>query len=243
MSNKIRAYKFHRWLGMIVGIQIVLWIAGGVVMSAIPIDMVRGWDLIHKHPEPFDDAQGHKPGNAQSKPHLVDMGAWRTLSYYYRLNQTVLKAKNWDGEEFYLNPKTMNVLPLLSQNQILALAKAQLKEPLEIKQVVLLSVLPREVGHLPLPMYKVMFDDWKNTTLYVSPKSGLIRSVRTDIWRFYDFFWMLHIMDYDDRDDFNNPLLILAAILALLMVTSGLMLLYWRVVKPSYTRFIRVSSD
>ena len=34
--------RIHKWVALIVGIQIMLWIAGGLVMSAIPIEQVRG---------------------------------------------------------------------------------------------------------------------------------------------------------------------------------------------------------
>lgn len=34
--------RIHKWIALIVGIQIMLWIAGGLVMSAIPIETVRG---------------------------------------------------------------------------------------------------------------------------------------------------------------------------------------------------------
>lgn len=33
---------FHKWVTLIIGVQIVLWIAGGVVMSFFDIDKVRG---------------------------------------------------------------------------------------------------------------------------------------------------------------------------------------------------------
>jgi len=36
---------------------------------------------------------------------------------------------------------------------------------------------------------------------------------------------MLHIMDYDTRDDFNHPLLVIAAASALLFALSGAVLL------------------
>ena len=32
----------HKWITLIIGIQVVLWIAGGVVMSWFDIDKVRG---------------------------------------------------------------------------------------------------------------------------------------------------------------------------------------------------------
>jgi len=33
--------QLHRWIGLIVGIQVLFWVAGGVVMTAIPIERVR----------------------------------------------------------------------------------------------------------------------------------------------------------------------------------------------------------
>ena len=60
----------------------------------------------------------------------------------------------------------------------------------------LLDTLPLEVNHLPVPLYRVDFDDWIHTSFYLDPVSGEVRSVRSDIWRVFDFFWMLHIMDY-----------------------------------------------
>lgn len=43
-------------------------------------------------------------------------------------------------------------------------------------------------------------------------------------------------MDYKNRDDFNNPLVIFAASVSLLMVSVGLLLLYFRVIKPYVLR-------
>ena len=34
--------RIHKWLALLVGIQIILWIAGGVVMSVLPLREVRG---------------------------------------------------------------------------------------------------------------------------------------------------------------------------------------------------------
>ena len=48
------------------------------------------------------------------------------------------------------------------------------------------------------------------------------------LWRVFDFVWMLHIMDYDERDDFNHPLLLITAGTALLFVFTGL----WMLVLP-----------
>ena len=78
-------------------------------------------------------------------------------------------------------------------------------------------------GH-DLPVWQVNFDDSRHTTVYVSPQTGAVVGRRNSIWRVYDFFWMLHIMDYSERDNFNNPLLVTAAVIGWLLATSGLWL-------------------
>jgi len=54
---------------------------------------------------------------------------------------------------------------------------------------------------------------------------GEVTARRSETWRFYDFFWKLHIMDYDDGADFNHPLLITAAGTAIFVALSGFILL------------------
>jgi exosortase/archaeosortase len=49
---------------------------------------------------------------------------------------------------------------------------------------------------------------------------------RHDFWRLFDIMWMLHIMDYDTREDIHNPLLTIMASLALLTALAGLALVY-----------------
>ena len=68
------------------------------------------------------------------------------------------------------------------------------KQQANVLGIYRLTQIPQEVSRLSLPMYKVVFDDWKSTTLYVSPKSGNIESVRTDIWRFLRLFSGCYIL-------------------------------------------------
>ena len=39
------ARKLHKWLGYLLGIQILAWLLGGLVMSAIPLEKVHGKHL------------------------------------------------------------------------------------------------------------------------------------------------------------------------------------------------------
>lgn len=57
--------------------------------------------------------------------------------------------------------------------------------------------------------------------IYVAANTGRVTARRNNAWRRFDFFWMLHTMDYQGRDDFNHILLIAFAGLGLAAVISG----------------------
>lgn len=80
---------------------------------------------------------------------------------------------------------------------------------------------------MSLPAWKVSFSNWKKSALYVSANEGRVISRRSTIWRAFDFLWMLHIADFDERTDFNNWLLRILSILGLVTVLSGYMLFYF----------------
>jgi hypothetical protein len=47
------------------------------------------------------------------------------------------------------------------------------------------------------------------------------------LWRWFDFLWMFHIMDYETRDDVNNNLLRVASATGLAFALSGIWLLLY----------------
>ena len=76
-------------------------------------------------------------------------------------------------------------------------------------------------------MWAVRFDDLGKTTFYISPQTGEIMARRHQLWRIFDFVWMFHIMDYENRVDVHNNLLRAAIIAAMLMACSGIWLLLY----------------
>jgi len=98
----------------------------------------------------------------------------------------------------------------------------------QITAITRLTETPKEYRRPP-PVWQVQFDDGPKTRLYLDAETAELRAVRTRLWRVYDFMWMLHIMDYQTRDNFNSWWLRLFAGAALLFAMSGLMLLLHRV--------------
>jgi hypothetical protein len=84
------------------------------------------------------------------------------------------------------------------------------------------------------PVWRIDLDDRLHTRIYVSPQTGEVRSRRNDIWRVYDFFWMLHIMDYKERDNFNSWWLQLFAGAGFVFALSGLIIVVYRLRRGRY---------
>ena len=64
------------------------------------------------------------------------------------------------------------------------------------------------------------FDD-DNLKAYVSILDAKFQSVRHRSWRWFDFLWMTHTMDYEGRDNFNTITLRAFSLLGLITVISG----------------------
>ena len=74
---------------------------------------------------------------------------------------------------------------------------------------------------------KVTVTKPKKGIVYVDPLTGEIAAIRTKLWRAWDFLWSLHIMDYQERDDFSHWLLRLFSALGVLTVLSGIILWFY----------------
>jgi hypothetical protein len=59
------------------------------------------------------------------------------------------------------------------------------------------------------------------------PFPGELVTRRHELWRVFDFAWMLHIMDYKTRDNVNNWLLRGFTLAALALALSGAWLLFY----------------
>jgi hypothetical protein len=92
----------------------------------------------------------------------------------------------------------------------------------------LLKEAPHESG-LSGQVWAAHFAGEGHPTLYVAAANGQTSLPRTDLWRTYDFFWSLHIMDWGPaRENFNTPWIVAAAILGLSTVLFGVVLLVHR---------------
>jgi uncharacterized iron-regulated membrane protein len=225
----------HKWMGLAIGVQVLLWVSGGLVMSAFPLHLVRGEHLARASAvTPLAAAEIQIPAD-QVLRHFGD-GRVQSLTLRRFLGDPVYDVRTATGAAL-IDARTGRRLTPLSEDQALRVARADYAGE-AAAMVTLVQEPATEIRGRALPLWRVQFDDTLSTSIYISPLTGDVIARRNDVWRLFDFFWMLHIMDYRERSSFNHPLLISAAVIALLLSLSGFVLLFYRVRTSDWRRLV-----
>ncbi|MCJ9427698.1 PepSY domain-containing protein [Kordiimonas marina] len=221
MASKVHllASKIHKWIALIVGLQFLAWTTGGLVMTWLPIGLVRGEGNVAEVAAPVLSTD-------QVSRLAALHGDIQSLKAR-RLGGHLAAEVRTPGGLHLLDAETGQSLSPLSRDHAVAVAKADFSGKGDVAGATLLKAQPVDYRG-PLPVWQVAFADADNTRLYVSPTEGRVVARRNAYWRVYDFFWMLHIMDYQGREDFNHPLVMAAALSAVLFALSGFVLIYHR---------------
>lgn len=235
LFSKRNAYLVHRWLGLTVGVQLLAWSVGGFTFSILDIDNVRG-DLDRT----TDPSPTVRAGRVQLSPaEAIGAAAKRGLDSD-TVTRVVLRER-FDRtvyELFGAKQRPLGAvdavsgafLPRVSEEEAKRSALSDFAPEATVASVHLLEgEPPNEFRGRPMPVYQVVLDHPHHPHLYVSPVTGEILARRNRVWRIFDFFWMLHIMDYRERESFNHWLLTGMSVLAILTSASGLVLWWWRV--------------
>ncbi|MEE8425237.1 MAG: hypothetical protein V3S11_05385 [Elusimicrobiota bacterium] len=225
--------KAHRWITLLIGLQIIAWTAGGIVFVWSDLDNIHGdFEVRAKKPEPVDLRFVGSPGRlavANQSKKLGRRVVPRRIILREHFGRTAFVVyEKGSIPAGMVDAGSGVVLTPLVERAARRLARSDFKGGDSIKSVVLLKEAPTEYRGGELPIWRVEFDNPKQTRLYLSPQSGRIRARRNWNWRLFDFFWMLHTMDYRGRDDFNHWLIRGASVLAGLTALSGLLLLLQR---------------
>ncbi|HEY0628755.1 MAG TPA: hypothetical protein VGD23_05445, partial [Sphingomicrobium sp.] len=126
-----------------------------------------------------------------------------------------------DSGEQAVDARTGRGVSPPSEGEIRAIAAATYTGGEPIASAKLIDDLPGEIRGRKPPLWRVEFHHWNKPTLYFSPATGELVSRRHELWRLFDFVWMLHIMDYETRDNVNNILLRSFTWGALIFALSG----------------------
>jgi hypothetical protein len=192
----------HKWLALVVAIQAILWTLTGIYMTAVHIDIIHGDRLVKAPPvQPLAMVGLMEPA------HLAHLApGLRSARLESQLGQAVYVVDAEGGKALF-DARTGEKLSPLGEAAARARAKALFAEAGQVVSAELLTKAPLELQTRPVPLWRVEFEGAWRPTFYISPFTGELVTKRHDLWRTFDVFWMLHIMDYDDRQDVNNPLL------------------------------------
>jgi len=220
-----RIASVHKWLGLIVGLQLIVWTASGLFFAAIHITDIRGEHLVHPvgHVTPMDGARIRFSSTDALKAVAED----RPIEVVLRplAGEPVYEVRGEIGT-FLVSAETGELI-VVDEARARALAQEKWIEQDAVVAAELLEVSPKESG-LPGQAWALRFRGEGNPMLYVSAVNGMVSAPRTDLWRTYDFLWQLHLMDWGLNENFNTPWMLGAAIFALSTVLFGIALLVHR---------------
>lgn len=241
-SNQYYIRKSHRILGVLLGIQFLMWTLGGLYFSWNNIDEIHG-DL-HRKRTPL----------LSSKIQLVSPSiALESIKQNHRIDSLVsIQLIDILGKPYYqircisaihdmsshtnhhqlmnhlANAQTGELRDPLSKEEAIEVAKRYFAQDVNVYKVEKIDSIHshHEYRSGELPAYAISFVHPTNTTVYVALELGTIQKFRNDKWRAFDFLWMLHTMDYKGRDNFGNTLLRAFSIFGVVTVISGFMLYF-----------------
>lgn len=231
MKPRKTTYLAHRWIGLLISLQLLAWSTGGFVFSILDLDnvhgdidarmrnfIVLGDDSFQMLPVGVSDTISEQGWSSIGSVNLMDRG----LGSYW-------EVRNTDGELLARLGIAGEVSRQVAAEEAKLIAVHDFIPDAPVRSVELIETdPPLEYREKPLPAYRVNFDHPSQVHIYVDASTGKITSRRNRSWRAFDFFWMLHTMDYKGRDNFNHLLLTVASLLAIATSGTGLTLWGWR---------------
>ncbi len=217
----VLARKTHKWLGLFLGLQVVIWSLSGLYMTAVHIDTIHGDHLVRSQPPVSVDASDLRDPLSVAAANGAD-----NVRLAWVRNRPAYVLQVQTGETA-VDATTGDSIAPLRKAEIRAIATATYTGKDAIASADLITKIPGEIRGRKPPLWRVEFDHWNQPTLYFSPTTGELLARRHELWRIFDFVWMLHIMDYNERENVNNMLLRTFTWGAVLMAATGLWLLFY----------------
>ena len=212
-KTAIKIRKTHRYLGIFLGIQFLFWTISGLYFSWTDIDDIHG-DHFRQLPPPALAFEG-----------LLGTDSLRTTGPVASLELLGIAGEPyfWVNGSELIHARTGMPKNGITRDEALAVAARFMQPGLEVAGVRRLDSvgLHHEYRERPLPAYEISYREPAHLKVYVAVANGAFQTVRHRSWRWFDFLWMTHTMDYRGRDNFNTMILRAFSLLGLITVLSG----------------------
>lgn len=215
---------WHRRLGPIIGIQLLLWSLGGVYFSWVNTAAIQG----------EADIASAEPVNLKYENYLAlvtplirnSQLAWvQDIQLGKLLNIPVYRIIQDDRHAETYNAITGEQLSPIDRTTAAAVAKADLASEVPVGRVEKIAEQGGEYRG-PVPAWKVTFDNWKATTVYVSAGTGRVTARRSLFWRAYSVLWWLPFGNDPAGEHTRTWIVRATSILGLVTIASGFFLWY-----------------
>ncbi len=225
--------KIHRWLGLFMALQIVAWMASGLWFTIFPIAEIRGEHLTRPATElslqRLDAVAGLSAVQQALDLHFGDEWTLSEARLTGQDGRVLWRVAGRTGGRTFnrlVESDGGRVMPMLTAAAAEQRARSWLLESAQPQTAEWIEKAApgSEIRGRDLPLWKVSFAEPESLHLYLDPWTGEIVARRTQRWRIFDFFWMLHIMDFEARENFSHPVLQIAAVLGLITALSGVAL-------------------
>lgn len=224
-----RIRKTHRYLGIFLGIQFLMWTISGLYFSWTDIDEIHGDQFRRTSMEPpvFENLVSPTSVNSDEQVASLELRNIAGAPFY------------WINRSQLFNARTGALKNGITREEALIIAEHHMNPELKVRSVERLEKVGNhsEYRGRPLPAYAIAYETPENIVAYVSEKDGAFQTLRHRDWRWFDFLWMTHTMDYQGRDDFNTLLLRAFSLLGLITVLSGFVL--WFTSSPTIRKIIK----
>ena len=212
--------KVHKWLALLMAIQILFWFVSGLFFAVFPIERVRSEHAMAEQPSrpvPLGIAADGllRLGSAGITGEKVEL---RML-----LDRPVALVTSGEGRPQLFELNTGRRISPLSMSAASRVAEADHAGDIRAARVERVTENSPEYRGA-LPAWRIDFDDGANRSIYVAADTGAVTGRRSTLWRVYDFLWALHIMDWRDHENFNSPLLIITTALGLIVIVTGIIM-------------------
>lgn len=228
-STALKIRKAHRYLGLFLGIQFLLWTISGLYFSWTNIDEIHG------------DHFKQLPPSAPSFSNLLGTSEIEDIETIISLELIAIANKPyyWINDKILVDAKTGVRKLKVTSDEALEVASRHMKTDLKVNSIHQIDSvgLHHEYRGRPLPAYEISYESAENIKAYVALKNGAFQTVRHRDWRWFDFLWMTHTMDYQGRDNFNTIILRIFSLMGLITVLSGFSL--WFVSSPSIRKRLK----
>ena len=217
--------RIHKWIGLAIGLQFVIWAISGAAMALLDMETVAGGS----RPQAIHSALPGEASGWQAIVRQLDGATIQGLRLKTLLDRPVVEVRTARSTHMF----EARTGARLTIDAAAARAIAQSNHPSGASPGAAKLLTERSLpirDHEP-PIWQVDFADDDASTYYVSATTGAVLERRNDTWRWWDFFWMLHNMDYSDRSSFNHPLIITAGVAMAWLAVTGFWLLFrtmWR---------------